>query len=214
VKIRFNNLPLKITAARLLASPFLVLLFWLSVKGNGYGSPIPELAETLNPGFLAAALALLMGQEISDMVDGYLARKHKIVTNLGKIADPLADTIAHFGAYLCLMWVGVIPMWLLFLLYIREASVSSLRVLAASHGVVVAARATGKIKSFSLAIGANGLFAILLAAHYFPSIPVDGIATVVSWLLGAIIVLSLIDYYVAITKIRGRNKQGKKASKV
>ena len=170
MKISFNNIPLKITAARLFTSPLLVLLFWMSLKGSGYGSTPEELVRDLKPGLMLAAFILLLLQQVSDMVDGYIARKHKVVTNLGKLADPLADTIANFGAYLCLMWVGLIPFWLLFVMYVRESSVSTLRILAAHEGVVVAARLSGKLKSLSLAIGADILFIVLFAAHYLERI--------------------------------------------
>lgn len=207
MKISFNNLPLKITAARLITSPLLVLLFWLSLKGSGYGSDPDELVRTLKPGLMLSAFVLLLLQQLSDMVDGYIARKHKVVTNLGKLADPLADTIANFGAYLCLMWVGLIPFWLLFVMYVRESSVSTLRILAAHEGVVVAARVSGKMKSLSLAIGADILFIVLFAAHYHPGVPVQPIADVISWAVGAIMVISLVDYYFAITKIRAKGRQ-------
>lgn len=213
MKIRFNNLPLKITAARLFASPVLILLFWLSLHGSGYGQTTERLIETLKPGLLLAAFALLLLQQASDMIDGYLARKHKEVTDLGKLVDPLADTIANFGAYLCLMWVGLIPFWLLFVMYIRESAVSTLRVLAASEGVVVAARLSGKLKSLSLAVGADVLFLALLLSYYFPGAGLertagilDNVAMVVSWVVGAIMVISLTDYYFAITRGRAAKK--------
>ncbi|HNU67728.1 MAG TPA: CDP-diacylglycerol--glycerol-3-phosphate 3-phosphatidyltransferase [Myxococcota bacterium] len=207
MKISFNNIPLKITAARLFTSPLLVLLFWMSLKGSGYGSTPEELVRDLKPGLMLAAFILLLLQQVSDMVDGYIARKHKVVTNLGKLADPLADTIANFGAYLCLMWVGLIPFWLLFVMYVRESSVSTLRILAAHEGVVVAARLSGKLKSLSLAIGADILFIVLFAAHYYPGVPVEMVANVISWLIGIIMVVSLFDYYFAITRIRAKSRQ-------
>jgi len=207
MKISFNNVPLKITAARLFTSPVLVLLFWLALKGSGYGSTPEELARTLNPGLMLAAFVLLLAQQASDMVDGYIARKHKVVTDLGKLADPLADTIANFGAYLCLMWVGLIPFWLLFVMYVRESSVSTLRILAAHEGVVVAARLSGKLKSLSLAVGADLLFIVLFAAHYHPGVPVQAVANVISAVVGAIMVISLFDYYFSITKVRARTRQ-------
>ena len=207
MKIRFDNVPLKITAARLVASPVLVLLFWLSLKGSGYGSDPAEFVATMKPGLMLAAFLLFLAQQGSDMIDGYIARKHKVVTDLGKLADPLADTIANFGAYLCLMWVGLIPFWLLFIMYVREASVSTLRIMAAHEGVVVAARPSGKIKSLSLAIGADILFIVLFTAHYHAGVPVALVAHIISWVVGAIMVISLFDYYYAITKSRSQGQK-------
>ncbi|HNZ03579.1 MAG TPA: CDP-alcohol phosphatidyltransferase family protein [Myxococcota bacterium] len=214
MKIRFNNIPLKITAARLFLSPALVLLFWLAIKGSGYGQSTAELISTLKPGLFIAALAIFALQQLSDMVDGYLARKHKQVTDLGKLADPLADTISNFGAYLCLMWVGLIPFWLLFVMYVREASVSTLRVIAASNGLVVAARPSGKLKSLSLAVGADVLLMTMLVAHYVPTSAsataitvLETVAMVVSWLVGAMMLISLADYYFAVTRARSVKSQ-------
>jgi CDP-diacylglycerol--glycerol-3-phosphate 3-phosphatidyltransferase len=206
VVIAPTNLPLWITFARLVASPIFVLLFWLGLRGSGYGAPVDELIVDLAPGYLIAAWALMFLQEASDLVDGAIARHHGTVTDLGKLVDPLADSLSHVGALLCLMWVGLIPFWVLVIVYYREAVVGTLRVIAAKTGHVVQARVSGKIKSLILAFAANTLVGFLVVSHYAESfrplvIPVAQILSVVVS-LGAVV--SLVDYYLAINRIVGK----------
>jgi len=185
-----NTIPNRITLARLLASPFFVLLFWLGVR-----SPDPAIhLPSLNPWLVGAALALLVLQEISDMVDGALARRRGVVTDLGKLLDPLADTLSHMGAFICLMWVGLFPLWLLVLMYYREAIVSTLRVVAARQGIVLGARISGKLKAVCQGGAANLLLAFMLITHIVPGFPLSQIADIFSWIVGAVTLLSLVDY--------------------
>lgn len=195
---RRPNLPTLITITRLALSPFVVLLFWLGVRHTGYGAPVDEMAARADPLFVALAFVILLAQEASDIVDGELARRNKAVTDFGKLLDPLADTMSHVGALMCLLWVGLVPLWLLLIVYYREAVVATLRVLAAKQGVVVAARASGKVKSLTQAIAATGLFGTLLVTHYVPALPLALVAEIVSWIVGVVTLFSLVDYFRAI----------------
>lgn len=123
------------------------------------------------------------------------------MTEMGKVLDPLADTLNHVGAFLCLMWAGLAPLWLLLLLYYREAVVATLRVIAATKGLVVGARLSGKAKS--VVLGGSAAFTIffLLLAHYWPEVPVKNIATGLCALSGAVVAYSFGDYVVAIAKL-------------
>lgn len=176
----------------------MVLLFWLGVRHTGYGAPVDEMAARADPLFVALAFVILLAQEASDIVDGELARRNKAVTDFGKLLDPLADTMSHVGALMCLLWVGLVPLWLLLIVYYREAVVATLRVLAAKQGVVVAARASGKVKSLTQAIAATGLFGTLLVTHYVPALPLALVAEIVSWIVGVVTLFSLVDYFRAI----------------
>lgn len=215
MKHRRPNLPTLITIVRLVLSPFVVLLFYLAINRTGYGAPIDETIRLLQPGWLLAAFLILLLQEASDIVDGELARRNKLVTDLGKLLDPLADTMSHIGALLCLMWVGLVPLWLLIVIYYREAAVATMRTLAAKHGMVMAARKSGKVKSLSQAVIASGLVGMLLAAHYWPSLPVKPVATALSWIVGAVTLFSLFDYFQAVrtlTRESGRDPMEADAS--
>jgi CDP-diacylglycerol--glycerol-3-phosphate 3-phosphatidyltransferase len=206
VVIAPTNLPLWITFARLVASPIFVLLFWAGLRGSGYGAPIDALISDLRPEYLIAAWALMFLQEMSDLVDGAIARYHGTVTDLGKLVDPLADTLSHVGAFLCLMWVGLIPFWVLLIVYYREAVVGTLRVIAAKEGYVVQARPSGKIKSLSQAIAANVIVGFLVVSHYV--VGLRGLVAPVAWILSILVALgaliSLVDYYLAISRVAGK----------
>ena len=197
---RRPNLPTLI-AIRLVFSPLVIVLFYLSVRESGYGAPIDAMLGQLNPVMLAWTFGLLVLQEISDAVDGEIARRSKAVTDLGKLLDPLADTMSHIGVLLGLMWVGLVPLWLLVVVYYREAVVATLRTLAAKNGVVVAARISGKAKALSQAVLASGLVGAILLTYYVPSFPLETVAEVLSWIVGVITVISLVDYAQAIRKL-------------
>ena len=76
-----------------------------------------------------------------------------------------------------------------------------MRTLAAKHGIIVQARVSGKFKSLTQAVIASGLIGLLLAAHYWPVLPVRPIANVLSWIVGAATLFSLFDYFQAVRKM-------------
>ena len=96
---------------------------------------------------IAAAVFLLAG--LTDILDGRIARKYNQITLLGRILDPLADKLLVMSALLILLEQGVLPSWACILILAREFMVSSLRSIAASKGVVLAASKWGKIKTCS-----------------------------------------------------------------
>jgi CDP-diacylglycerol--glycerol-3-phosphate 3-phosphatidyltransferase len=189
-----TTFPTRITLARLAACPVFVALFCLAIQGDDPTRPFTDLEPTL----MIAALAVLVLQEVSDIVDGVLARRHGLVTELGKLLDPLADTLSHMGAFLCLMWVGLVPLWLLIVMYYREAIVGTLRVIAARNNLVMGARFSGKLKAMGQAFTANLLVFLMILKHYDPAFPIEPIALILSVLLAAVTLVSLGDYYLAV----------------
>ena len=124
------NLPNKLTFLRILLAPaFLVLLM--------VDFPFHYLAAGLC--FGAAAL--------TDLFDGRIARKRGLITNLGKFLDPLADKMLTTAAFLGFMAVGAIDVWVLMVILSREFMVTSVRLVAAGDGTVIAASRWGKIKT-------------------------------------------------------------------
>jgi CDP-diacylglycerol--glycerol-3-phosphate 3-phosphatidyltransferase len=85
--------------------------------------------------------------EGSDVLDGYLARSRGQVTPFGKIFDPLADSISRFTVFLCYLAAHLTPLWMVATILYRDMLVSTLRTAAASQGVIIAARRSGKIKA-------------------------------------------------------------------
>ncbi len=128
----WNNLNLanKITILRIFALVPVVLLL-------SFPSPITCFLATL-----IFALAC-----ISDMLDGYIARKSQLITNLGKFLDPLADKLLIIAVCVVLVELAWIPAWVTIIITIRELAVTGLRAVAADEGIVIAADKYGKLKT-------------------------------------------------------------------
>ena len=121
------NLPNKLTVGRMIAVPFFVALYML--------------------GYNIAATVLFIVASFTDMLDGKIARKHNLVTNFGKIMDPLADKILVYSAFCIMVENGTIPGWTLIVILAREFTIAGMRTVAASDGIVIAAGMSGKIKT-------------------------------------------------------------------
>ena len=121
---------------------------------------------------------------LTDMLDGYLARKNNQVSNFGKIMDPLADKVLVAAAMVLLTAEGVVNPWITILVLAREFAVSGIRIAAAAEGNVVAASWWGKIKTIEQFVAIS--FALLLGKNLFVDI--------LMWLNLALTVLSGADY--------------------
>ena len=96
--------------------------------------------------FLVAGLIFGIAS-LTDMLDGKIARKHNLITDFGKFADPLADKILVISVLCCFVQMGLCDCVALIILLLREFSVTSIRLIAASKGMVVAANMWGKVKT-------------------------------------------------------------------
>lgn len=93
------------------------------------------------------ALILFVAGAISDLVDGKWARHDKIVTDLGAFLDPLADKMLVNLAFLTLVVLGIIPVWVFAIILVRDFAVDGMRMMAARDGVTIAASFYGKLKT-------------------------------------------------------------------
>jgi CDP-diacylglycerol--glycerol-3-phosphate 3-phosphatidyltransferase len=100
---------------------------------------------------------------LTDLLDGYLARRMNVVSVLGKFLDPLADKLLVMASLVYMVPMGRIPEWAVVLLLAREISVTSLRSIASSEGVVIAAGDDGKSKT---ALQMVGILALILGYPY------------------------------------------------
>lgn len=142
------------TLIRILMSPLFLIVYWQS--------QLFGINLTLLPFVL---LSFLIISEGSDAIDGYLARKYNQVTDLGKILDPMADSMYRLSVFLTFTLPPVqLPMVLVFALLYRDSVVSTLRTICALKGVALAARLSGKIKAVVQAVAA--LLIILLLIPY------------------------------------------------
>lgn len=127
------NLPNKLTMLRILMIPLFVLFFqWSSLNLRYFWA------------FLVFALASL-----TDLLDGKLARKYNLISDFGKLMDPLADKVLVTAAMVCFVAdpSALTPAWVVITILAREFLVTSLRLLAAAKGVVLAADKWGKYKT-------------------------------------------------------------------
>ena len=115
------------------------------------------------PYHYAVALVVFIIASLTDLLDGQIARKRNLITNLGKFLDPLADKALTTAAFLC--FVKIIDSrsmpWMLMLMLTREFMVTSVRLLAAKDGVVVAASFAGKLKTVMQMVSIIYMIALL-----------------------------------------------------
>lgn len=173
------NLPNKLTILRIILA-FICIGFILR---NSFSSLIIA--------FIIFSLA-----SITDFLDGYIARKRNLISDLGKILDPIADKILIIGVFCALLELGIINSWMVILIMFREFIITGLRLYGLNKGIVLEARKLGKHKTVSQVIG---IFIILLALILSKIIPES---STVSFLYGKLIPL-LMWYIVIITLSSG-----------
>ncbi len=135
------NLPNRLTLARILMIP----LFLLVASMNHHYAD-----------YIAAAVFVVCAA--TDGLDGYIARKNRQVTLLGKFLDPLADKILISAALIALVELGRLPGWIAVVIIGREFAVTGLRTIAAAEGVIIAASNLGKIKTVAQIVAIVAVF--------------------------------------------------------
>lgn len=142
------NLPNKLTLARMIAVPFFIVAFML--------------------GMYPVALIIFIAASVTDYFDGKIARSQNLVTNFGKIMDPLADKILVYSALCLFIETQSIDAWMLIVILAREFIVAGMRTVAASEGRVLAAGMSGKIKTVLQMIAVI----VMMAGLWLSDIPV------------------------------------------
>jgi len=124
------NLPNKLTISRLVLTVIFICL-------------------VLNDGFFLKILAVLAFAvaSLTDYLDGYFAKKHHLVTDFGKIMDPIADKFLILSAFVIFTKMYIIPFWMTLTIVIRETLVTALRLYAVQRGKILAAESLGKFKT-------------------------------------------------------------------
>ena len=179
------NTPNKLTVARMIIVPFLVVFLL-----TGWGGDANRYIS----------LALFVGASVTDWFDGYLARKNNLVTNFGKFMDPLADKLLVCSAMICMIELNRLPAWFVIIIIGREFIISGFRLIAADNGIVIAASYWGKFKT---------VFQMLMIIVLILDIQNAGfqvLGVILTYVALILTVVSLIDYIV-------KNKQVLKEQK-
>jgi len=135
------NLPNCLTYFRIALIP---IMAWLLANDHEQPSLDRDFMFRYSPGRLAAFVVILAG--ISDLLDGWLARKWEIESLMGKFLDPIADKLFLMVGLVMLMQLGRVPAWLVIALLSREFLITGLRGVAVGEGIVIAAGNFGKLK--------------------------------------------------------------------
>ena len=149
-KRRIFNLPNTISMLRIGVIP---VLFFLLL------SPGPLMSLVIAVLFIIAAL--------TDLLDGYIARRYQIVTTMGKFLDPIADKLIVNTAMIMMIPIGRIPAWIVAIIVIRDFAVDGIRTIASSEGIVIEASPLGKRKTLCQ------IFAVSALMIHYPFIGAD-----------------------------------------
>ena len=163
------NLPNKLTIIRILMVPVFIL-FLLTELGGRFNHLI--------------TLVLFVAASLTDLLDGYLARKNNLVTNFGKFMDPLADKLLVCSALICFAATRQLPAWMVIVIIAREFIISGFRLIASDEGVVIAASYWGKIKTV---VQITMIIAVIIEFPY---------AMVSAWAAVILTIVSLVDYVI------------------
>jgi CDP-diacylglycerol--glycerol-3-phosphate 3-phosphatidyltransferase len=185
------TLPNLLTLWRLVSAPVFLAVF-LTPPWPGEEAAAPGAVR------LALALALVAASELSDFLDGHLARRRRQVSDFGKLMDPYADSIFRLTCLFSFASTGYrwVPLWTVMVLLYRDLLVSITRTFAMKKGVVIAARFTGKLKAVSQA---SAIVAILVVALWRAlrdgsAWGLSGLGHTLAYILVATSLFSLVDY--------------------
>ncbi len=188
------NIPNKLTVSRLVMAPLFFIAFHL---GSWFGPSFQNLASILT-------IILWACTELTDLLDGHIARSKNLVTDLGKVMDPFADTFSRLTYFVCLSGAGIMPLWTFMLIMWREFSILFIRMLMMGKGKPVAANIWGKSKAVLYAVsGAMGILFIALGNWIGESSLIQSLRPVVSivFMLAALAaVMSFLTYVRAIIR--------------
>ncbi|HOI22927.1 MAG: CDP-diacylglycerol--glycerol-3-phosphate 3-phosphatidyltransferase [Treponema sp.] len=186
----------KITLSRVFLAPLFFLL---------YRYPLLEALPTVILLWLLFAVI-----ELSDLVDGKIARSSSTVSDFGKLFDPFADVLARVSYFICFAFDGIMPLWIFLIILYREFSILFLRMMLSGRGIAMGARPGGKLKAGLYMV--SGLFALLYSSLQRLSLaaplqnPLKVLVVVVFIAAGVLSVLSFVDYLIQYKKLTSAAK--------
>lgn len=181
----------KLTMSRIFLSPIFFALYFIPV--------IPKIPAVV---FL---WILFVSIELSDLLDGAVARSTKSVSSFGKLFDPFADVIARMTYFVCFTFSGIMPLWAFLIILYREFGILFIRMLLVDKGITMGARPGGKAKAVLYMV--SGILSLALfsveSLGWFPGIiPAFRVIIAVSYVFAVTLsVASFIDYLVQFRKL-------------
>lgn len=174
----------KVTALRLLFGPLFFFIY-----------PIDHVGAKI------IGLLLVICSEVSDGIDGYLARRRNETTDFGKLFDPFADSISRFTFFLTFMKVGLAAPWMMLIIFYRDSLVSYIRLMASTQKIIVSARKTGKIKAVTQATACITIICFDILSKLITGIPIQEISGVMMSIVVVITFYSAVDYLIGNLKV-------------
>ena len=198
LKKTFGRLPVTMDKGAILNFPNRITIFRISI--------IPVLFFLLlSPGETGSLViaTLFVIAALTDLLDGYLARKYEIVTVMGKFLDPIADKLIVNTAMILMIPIGRIAAWIVAVIIIRDFIVDGIRAIASTEGVVIQASSLGKQKTLCQ------IFAVTALMIHYPFFGADAhaIGTVILYLALVLSVYSGVDYLMKFYKEIVRKKR-------
>jgi CDP-diacylglycerol--glycerol-3-phosphate 3-phosphatidyltransferase len=189
------TLPMILTWGRIALAPVFFLLY--------------ELCDRGSPWLLIGVWACFVLIEVSDLLDGYLARRFRQETELGKVLDPFADSLSRLTYFVAFAGAGILPLWILLILIYRDISVAYIRVMVSKEKVLMGARVSGKVKAWVYAFSGIGGIADLSVVKlgWIPESQgvIHGAALALFLLAAAVALWSLADYAVFFRRNFGKS---------
>lgn len=144
----------------------------------------------LTHNYLALALTAMALGELTDFFDGLIARKTGQISNFGKIFDPMCDSVFHMIVWMSFQSVGWVSVYFVILFFVRDSTVSTIRIYLASHNIVLAARISGKVK----AVAQASAQIVLVLLHLFSAEKTISVQLLIVSLAALVTAYSLCDY--------------------
>lgn len=194
------NIPNKLTLSRLILTPLAFALFLLSAYNRDVSFTFSPLKVALS----ALLLLLMIYMEVSDLVDGKIARKYKLVTDLGKVFDPFSDMFMHLTLFFAFVLKGDMPFIAFILMLWRELLMLLMRMLLSSRSVSFPANIFGKGKTVFFSVTTFFILVYNLVLNIVgysdACYTVDTVVAVLCYISAFLSVMSFIIYMVNIRK--------------
>jgi len=140
--------------------------------------------------YIPIGVALLLVAELSDLFDGYFARRMKLISEFGAMLDPYADSVSRLAIYSSLAFKGLAIFWVPLAMAIRDVTVSYCRIILVKHNRTVSARLSGKIKAEVQSVSAF----IMLLSPLYPQCIGLWLYYAISWIVIIVTAISSVEY--------------------